>query len=105
VAAPNRLSVGRRGASMRRWIDALRPKISEKAYFGCLGWAYAKYVELDSRRQALGLFLNALVRGCYAPRLAGIVFLQIFLTDGAYRALADAAIAWFGAGLRKPVHD
>jgi glycosyltransferase involved in cell wall biosynthesis len=102
VADPNRLSAGRRGASMRRWIDALRPQISEKAYFGCLGWAYAKYVELDSRWRALGLYLSALRHGCYRPKLAVIVFLQIFLSDAAYRRFADTAIARLGAGLRKP---
>ena len=99
-ADPNRLSAGRKGASMRPWIEELRPRIPAKAYFGCLGWAYAKHVAMTDRFAALRLYLAALVRGCYRPSLAGIVFLQIFLSDRAYRALADTAIARLGAGLR-----
>jgi hypothetical protein len=40
------------------------------------------------------------VRGCYRPGLAGIVFLQIFLSDRTYRKVADGAIQWLRAGLR-----
>ena len=97
---PNRLSAGRKSATMRRWIEDLRPKIPAKAYYGCLGWAYAKHVAMKNPLAALKLYLAALVRGCYRPSLAGIVFLQIFLSDRVYRRLADTAIAWFGAGLR-----
>jgi len=99
-ADPNRLSAGRKSASMRAWIEDLRPRIPAKAYYGCLGWAYAKHVAMTDRFAALKLYLAALVRGCYRPSLAGIVFLQIFLSDHAYRALADTAIARLGAGLR-----
>jgi len=99
-ADPNRLSAGRKSASMRGWIEELRPRIPAKAYYGCLGWAYAKHVATTDRFAALKLYLAALVRGCYRPSLAGIVFLQIFLSDRAYRALADTAIARLGAGLR-----
>ena len=97
---PARLSAGRNSATMRQWIEELRPRIPAKAYYGCLGWAYAKHVALSDRSAALKLYLAALVRGCYRPSLAGIGFLQIFLSDGAYRKLADTAIARFGAGLR-----
>jgi len=95
-ADPNRLSSGRRCESMKGWIDGLRPRIAEKAYYGCLGWAYAKYVAVSDRRAALKLYFGAVSRGCYAPSLAIIVFLQIFLRDGTYRRLADRAIAIFG---------
>jgi glycosyltransferase involved in cell wall biosynthesis len=97
---PNRLSAGRKGATMRPWIEDLRPRIPPKAYYGCLGWAYAKHVAMSDRFAALKLYLAALVRGCYRPSLAGIVFLQIFLSDSAYRKLADTAIVRLGAGLR-----
>ena len=85
---------------MRAWIEELRPRIPAKAYYGCLGWAYAKHVAMTDRFAALKLYLAALVRGCYRPSLAGIVFLQIFLSDRAYRRLADTAIARLGAGFR-----
>jgi len=95
-ADPNRLSSGRRCESMLDWIDGLRPAIPEKAYYGCLGWAYAKYVAMSAPGQALKLYLQAVMRGCYQPSLAVIVFLQIFLPDGAYRKVADHAIALLG---------
>jgi glycosyltransferase involved in cell wall biosynthesis len=93
---PNRLSAGRRCASMKDWIDDLRGRIPEKAYYGCLGWAYAKYVATFSPRRALAMWFKAARLGCYRPSLAVIVLLQIFLPDGAYRRLADTAIGWLG---------
>ncbi|MDE2133223.1 MAG: glycosyltransferase family 2 protein [Alphaproteobacteria bacterium] len=101
VSDPSRLSAGRKGATMRQWIEELRPRIPQKAYYGCLGWAYAKHVATSDRFAALKLFMAALIRGCYRPPLAGIVFLQIFLSDRMYRKMADAAIARLGAGLRR----
>ena len=53
------------------------------------------------RSTALGLYLNAVLRGCYAPGLAAIIFLQIFL-GGFYRTIADHAIGWLKIGLREP---
>jgi glycosyltransferase involved in cell wall biosynthesis len=100
IGDPDRLSAGRKSATMRQWIEDLRPQIPAKAYYGCLGWAYAKHVAMSDPFSALRLYLAALVRGCYRPSLAVIVFLQIFLSDHAYRKLADTAIARFGAGLR-----
>jgi len=100
IGDPSRLSAGRKYATMRQWIEELRPRIPTKAYYGCLGWAYAKCVAMNDRPAALKLYLNAVAHGCYRPTLAGIIFLQIFLSDRAYRALADAAISRLGAGLR-----
>jgi glycosyltransferase involved in cell wall biosynthesis len=98
VGDPGRLSAGRRSASMREWIEGLRGRIPDKAYYGCLGWAYAKYVAGIDRAEALKLYLQAVRHGCYRPSLAAIVFLQIFLSDAAYRRLADTAISRFNAG-------
>lgn len=100
IGDPNRLSSGRKSATMLQWIEELKPQIPAKAYYGCLGWAYAKYVATQDRFAALKLYLSAVLRGCYRPSLAGIIFLQIFLSDGAYRRLADTAVARLGAGLR-----
>jgi hypothetical protein len=52
--------------------------------------------------KALRFYLAAVLHGCYPPRLAVIIFLQIFLDARAYRALADHAIAWLHVGLREP---
>lgn len=100
IGDPNRLSSGRKSATMLQWIEELKPQIPAKAYYGCLGWAYAKYVATQDRLAALKLYLSAVLHGCYRPSLAGIIFLQIFLSDGAYRRLADTAVARLGAGLR-----
>lgn len=95
-ADPNRLSSGRRCESMKAWIERLKPTIPLKAYYGCLGWAYAKYVAMSDKPEAFRLYWGAVRRGCYALPLAAIIFLQIFLPDGAYRKLADKAISVFG---------
>jgi hypothetical protein len=82
------------------WLEDMRSRIPARAYYGCRGWAIAKHVAMTSRPGALRLYLAALLRGCYPPGLAGIVFLQIFLSDRTYRNVADKAIARLGAGLR-----
>jgi glycosyltransferase involved in cell wall biosynthesis len=101
IADAGRLSAGRRGASIMPWLDALRPQIPAQAYHGCRGWAYAKYVATQNRGEAFRLWLNAVRRGCYRPSLAAIIFLQIFLSDGLYRRVANAAIKWLGAGWQR----
>lgn len=98
---PSRLSSVRRGATVLPWIEELQLRIPPKAYYGCLGWSYAKHVAVRDRFAALKLYLAALVRGCYRPSLAGIIFLQIVLSDRAYRRLADTAITRLRAGLRQ----
>jgi glycosyltransferase involved in cell wall biosynthesis len=100
IPDPNRTSAGRKGGRMITWLEDMRPHIPAKAYYGCRGWAIAKHVAMTDSLEALRLYLGALLRGCYRPGLAGIIFLQIFLSDRAYRTVADNAIARLGAGLR-----
>lgn len=97
---PNRTSAGRKGGRLVPWLEQMRPRIPAAAYHGCRGWAIAKHVATTDRIGALKLYLAAALRGCYRPGLAGIVFLQIFLSDRTYRAVADGAIRWLKAGLR-----
>ncbi len=92
---PERTSAGRKGASLKAWLEKLKPVIPEKAYRGARGWLIAKGVAAGSKRQALALYVDALASGCYRPRLALVVFLQIFVPDRFYRLLADQAIAFF----------
>jgi glycosyltransferase involved in cell wall biosynthesis len=94
LADPNRASAHRRGARMMKWLEDLRPRIPSSAYHGCRGWTIAKGVALNDKGRALRLYLAALFHGAYRPRLAAIVFLQIFLPDSAYRRIADWAIGW-----------
>lgn len=102
TADPNRSSASRNAESLRQWLEAMKPALTPRAWHGGRGWAYAKLVRHDSMTKALGLYLNALLRGCYRPRLAIIIFLQILLSDAGYRRLADAAIARLRVGMREP---
>ncbi|HEY1961473.1 MAG TPA: glycosyltransferase [Rhizomicrobium sp.] len=89
---PNRSSANRKGARMVGWLERMRPHIPARAYYGCRGWTIAKGAAPSSKGKALALYLTALLHGCYRPRLAAIVCLQIFLPDQSYRRLADIAI-------------
>jgi hypothetical protein len=84
----------------RAWLEQLRPLIKPRAYHGARGWPYAKRIATTEPLTALGLYLNAVVRGCYRPSLAGVIFLQIFLGSGLYRRMADYLIACLPVGLR-----
>jgi len=99
---PNRQSAGRSTARMEQWLESVRPNISPRGYRGGMGWAVAKGVAMESPLRALGLYLNAVLHGCYSPGLSCIVFLQIFLPDSLYRAVADRAIGWLRAGMQLP---
>lgn len=99
---PNRASSGHGREAFDVWLEAMRPHISPRAYHGGRGWAYAKLLVPSRPLAALMLYLNAALRGCYRPRLAAVVFLQIFLGRAGYRRLADGAISWLRAGLREP---
>ena len=104
---PNRTSAGGRFATRRAerfglWLEQMRPFMTHKAWAGARGWAYAKLVARDNRKfAALIYFLAATLHGCYRPRLAGVIFLQIFLGDNLYRIIADRAISWLHIGLRE----
>jgi hypothetical protein len=99
---PKRQSSARGAEDLGLWLEILKPVIAPRAYYGGRGWAYAKQIASEKPLAALGLYLNAVLRGCYRPSLAVIVFLQIFLGRTAYRRLANIAIVWFRAGQREP---
>ena len=99
---PARQSCWRRTDELYGWLRDMRPLITARAYHGGRGWAYAKQIVQARPLAALGLYLNAVLRGCYRPSLAAIIFLQIFLGPIGYRRLADYAIARLRAGLRQP---
>ncbi len=101
LADPDRASAGKGRDDLGAWLEQMKPMISPRAYHGGRGWAYAKLVAQDRSLRALGLYLNAVLRGCYRPSLAAVVFLQIFLGRSGYRRLADHAISWLRMGLRE----
>lgn len=100
---PNRTSAGGRALRFAAWLEQMKPSLTRKAWLGARGWAYAKMVARDGRKfMALRFYLAAVLHGCYRARLAGIIFLQIFLNARAYRSLADHAIAWLPVDLGEP---
>lgn len=90
---PARASAGRKGALVENWLESLKPAIPRRAYYGARGWMIAKGVAASNRARAFGLYWAAVSRGCYRPRLALLIFLQIFFSDALYRFLADRIIA------------
>jgi glycosyltransferase involved in cell wall biosynthesis len=95
VYDPARASIGRKGARLVDWLEKLKSAIPDKAYRGARGWMIAKGIASYDKKEALRLYVGALRRGCYSPRLALVVFLQIFMPDRFYRALADRTIGIF----------
>jgi hypothetical protein len=106
VADPSRTSAGGPSTRTKRfglWLDGMRPHLTGRAWLGGRGWGYAKMLSRDGRKfEALKLYLAAVFAGCYSPRLAVVIALQIFLNAGQYRRLADTAIGWLHVGLREP---
>lgn len=98
---PNRTSANRRGVTAIGWLEAMRPLIPARAYRGGRGWMVAKGIAPKHPLKALGLYLNAMLHGCYRPRLALIIGLQIFLSDSLYRRIADQGVAIVGASQRR----
>lgn len=92
---PNRASAGRKGWRLKNWLEALKPAIPARAYYGARGWMIAKGVAVQNRREALGLYLAALRHRAYRPRMAVVILLQIFVPDRLYRRFADRVIAIF----------
>jgi len=101
IADPGRTSATRGSDRFGQWMEFMKPNIPARAYHGGRGWAYAKLVSRSDRLRALRLYLTALRHRCYSPKLAIVVLLQIMLSDAGYRALADCAISWLGAGMRE----
>ncbi|HEY5047798.1 MAG TPA: glycosyltransferase family 2 protein [Rhizomicrobium sp.] len=87
-----RISAGRKGARMIEWLERIKPDIPHRAYHGARGWMVAKGVAQSHPFLAWKLWFAATRRGCYRPRLAVVVLLQIFVPDRMYRKLADFLI-------------
>jgi glycosyltransferase involved in cell wall biosynthesis len=99
VYDPNRASAGRKGARLANWLECLRPRIPAQAYHGGRGWLIAKGIAPTDAFRALELYLAAVMRGCYSPKLAATIFLQLFFPDRLYRRLADRVIARFNGAV------
>lgn len=95
VSDPGRISADRRSAALQDWLENLAPSLPPRAVCGGRGWMVAKAVVQRNKFAALRLYAAALFRGCYRPRLALAVVLQIFAPDSLYRRLSDAVIRRF----------
>jgi len=92
---PSRASARNTADEFGAWLAQMKPHLTASAWHGGRGWPYAKMLAHNGRKmEALRLYLAALLHGCYRPRLSVIVFLQVFLNAGSYRAIADVAIGW-----------
>jgi glycosyltransferase involved in cell wall biosynthesis len=99
---PSRVSASAGGDKLGSWLAKMRPRIPPRAYHGARGWAYAKLVAPKHPLMALILYFNAVLRGCYRPSLAVVIFLQITLGRRGYRRLADQAISWLRINIADP---
>jgi glycosyltransferase involved in cell wall biosynthesis len=93
ITDPKRVSAGRKNGRLLGWLESMRPRIPERSYYGGRGWMVAKGFSQRHGLAALRFYLVAVVRGCYRPRLAAVVLIQIFTSDRLYRRLADWIIA------------
>lgn len=92
---PRRASAGRKGARMMAWLEKLKPAIPARAFHGARGWMIAKGLASTDPLLAMKFFVKAVCRGCYRPRMAAVIFMQIVCPDSLYRSLADSVIGWF----------
>lgn len=81
------------------WLEDLRDKIPQRAYYGYHGWHLAKALFSHSPFKAVKLYLRALVCGAFNPKLAVVVLCQIVFPAPLYRALANAVIKTQGSVL------
>jgi len=95
VVDDRRISAGRKGGRMIEWLEWMRPDIPRQAYYGARGWMIAKGIAPSAPLRALSLYLSAVVRGSYRPRMAAVIVLQIFFPDWLYRRLVDSLVELF----------
>jgi len=87
---PHRLSSNCRNLEKAQWLEDLRQRIPFIAYVGYRGWHVAKSVAEEGRLfAALRLYLKAVVRGAYRPKLALLILTQIVMPERSYRRIVD----------------
>ncbi len=88
--SPNRLSGKHDPDARLAWLDRIKGLLPRRAFLADQGWHVAKaYARQGRLLRALGYYLRALFAGCYRPKFALVVFLQIVLPTSTYRKLAD----------------
>jgi glycosyltransferase involved in cell wall biosynthesis len=90
---PNRVSSIKDYQNRIDWQNRNVSTISKRARRADFGWHIAKAMRSNGMFfKPLLLCLYAISTGCYKPRLAVSVFLQVLLTKKAYRAFADLLV-------------
>lgn len=89
---PSRLSVAKRADHLEAWLESMRGRLSNKAYHGFRGWHLASSKARTRSRTGLTYFASSVLRGCYGPKLAATIFLQIVLSPSLYRSIADTIV-------------
>lgn len=103
VKDESRISARTRPEPRQKWLNGIRPMVSERAYHGDRGWFVAKaHARQGDFGKAFLLYWNAVRRGCYTPRLAATIGLQIFL-GRFYRTLADTYVSLRDKGRPEPL--
>lgn len=95
----SRVSSNQKIERVEQWVESLRGRISFKAYLGYRGWNIAKLYRNVSMFKALYICLCSIAYGCYRPKLAATVFLQVLLSRNAYRVISDFLIGKFKIGV------
>lgn len=90
--AAGRVSSNSRTETLERWLASLQGVASPRAIRGYRGWHLARFHRAQRPGPAARLYLSALLHGCYGPRLATVIALQILVPRGIYRRLADLSI-------------
>jgi glycosyltransferase involved in cell wall biosynthesis len=86
----DRLSNRQNYAEIIAWADKHRSYLSDRAYFGVIGWHAARGMANSGlRMQAMHWYLKALTKGSYTLKLAIIVCLQIMIPRKQYRVFSD----------------
>lgn len=97
ISDGNRISSKSRPEIREKWLNEIKPLITQRAYKGDKGWFVAKaYARQGRYGRALKLYLNALFTRCYNPRLSMVIGFQVFFPSELYRKIAD-----FYIGLKK----
>ena len=90
TGVPDRLSSRDNLEERLAWLEQIRPDISDRAYYGELGWEVAKkYSDRGRKWKAMGLFFQALLHRSYSFKLAVSIFFQVVLSPARYRRFAD----------------
>jgi len=93
-ADPKRVSSSFDASIRTNWHADVAPLLTARAVRADAGWHVAKcHFKQGRPLRAIALYTRALLTGCYSPKLAARVFLQVFVPTAGYRRLADWVIA------------